>query len=117
MSHSYASAGTFTVRLIVTDSRGLADTAFTTAVIATPQQAMADAHDQLAQLVASGALDAGEGRWHANKLDNAGTLLEQATVIAAVNQLDEILRRLERTGPSGSDYADTVRQLIQSLTS
>jgi hypothetical protein len=86
-------------------------------VIATPRQAIADARDQLAPLVAAGALDAGEARWHTTKLDNAAQLLEQATVIAAVNQLEEVLRRLERSGPSASDYADTVRRIIQSLTS
>ena len=116
VSHTYASAGTFNVRLIVTDIRGLADTAFTTAVIATPQQAIAEAQQELAQLVAAGALDAGEGRWHTDKLGNASKLLEQATVTAAVTQLDEIVRRLERTGAGASDYADTVRQIIQSLT-
>jgi len=117
VSHAYASSGTFTVRLIVTDVRGLEDTAFTTAVIATPQQAIGDARDQLAPLVAAGALDAGEARWHTTKLDNAAKLLEHATVIAAVNQLEQVLRRLERSGPSAGDYADTVRRIIQSLTS
>jgi len=117
VSHAYANAGTFTVRLIVTDILGLADTAFTTAVIATPQQGIAQAQQALAELLVAGALSAGDGKWHSNKLDNAVKLLGQASVTAAVNQLDEVLRKLAGSGLSASDYAETVRHVIQSLTS
>jgi hypothetical protein len=98
VSHVYANAGTFTVRLIVTDVLGLADTALTTAVIATPQHGIADAQNKLLQLVAAGGLSASDGKWHASKLDNAVKLLVQATFTAAVNQLEEVLRKLDRAG-------------------
>jgi PKD repeat protein len=117
VSHVYANAGTFTVRLIVTDVRGLADTAFTTAVIVTPQQGIAEAQHELMQLVAAGGLSASDGAWHVNKLDNAVKLLDQATTTAAVNQLEEVLRKLDRAGMTSSDYAESVREVIQSLTS
>jgi hypothetical protein len=117
VSHVYANAGTFTVRLIVTDVLGLADTALTTAVIATPQHGVADAQNKLLQLVAAGGLSASDGKWHASKLDNAVKLLDQATFTAAVNQLEEVLRKLDRAGMTSSDYAETVRELIRSLTS
>ena len=67
--------------------------------------------------MAAGELSAGDGKWHSGKLDNAVKLLSQATVTAAVNQLEEVLQKLEGSGMSSSDYAETVRQVIQSLTS
>ena len=117
VSHTYASAGKFTVRLVVTDVRGLVDTAVTTTAVATTQQALAGARERVAQLVSAGGLSTGDGAWHVNKLDNAAKLLDQATVTAAVNQLDEVVRRLERSGLGASDLADAVRRIIQSLTS
>jgi len=117
VSHVYANAGSFTVRLIVTDIRGLSDTAFTTAVVATPQQGIAEAESELRQLVATGALSVSDGKWHDNKLANAVKLLDQATITAAVNQLEEVLRKLEGAGLSSTEYAESVRHVIQSLTS
>jgi hypothetical protein len=101
----------------VTDTRGLADTAFTTAAIASPQQAIAAAQEQVARLVAAGEMSDGDGKWHGAKLDNAAKLLDQATVTAAVNQLEEVLRRLERSGMGAGDLAEAVRRIVQSLTS
>ena len=58
-----------------------------------------------------------DGKWHDNKLANAVTLLDQATMTAAVNQLEEVLRKLEGAGLSSTEYAESVRHVIQSLTS
>jgi hypothetical protein len=110
VSHAYDHAGRFDVRLIVTDIRGLADTTLTPAVILTPVQAISDA----AALVDQQSAD---GKWLTNKLEIAIKLLGQATTIAAVNQLDQVLQRLERSRPDVSDLKEAVRRIIQSLTS
>ncbi|HMG18112.1 MAG TPA: DNA/RNA non-specific endonuclease, partial [Gemmatimonadales bacterium] len=117
VSHTYATAGTFTVRLIVTDIRGLADTTFTSATILAAQQAIAAAHGLLNQLVAGQVLDATDGQWLASKLDIAAKLLNQATVTAAVNQLEGVVQRLSQTDAEASELTEAVRRLIQSLTS
>jgi hypothetical protein len=86
-------------------------------VVATPQQGIAEAESELRQLVATGALSVSDGKWHDNKLANAVKLLDQATITAAVNQLEEVLRKLEGAGLSSTEYAESVRHVIQSLTS
>jgi hypothetical protein len=117
VTHAYTTPGTFTVRLTVTDIRGLVTTTVTTATILTPQQAIGEAQRELDQLVAAHVLDAGDGKWLGNKLSLAGKLLDQATVTAALNQLEEVVRRAERDGVGATDFAAAVRRLIQSLTS
>ncbi len=115
VSHSYAAPGTYAVRLIVTDIRGLSDTIFTTAVILTPRQAIDAALGQVAQLVNSGALSAGDGKWISNKLDIAAKLVGQADENAAVNQLREVARRAGDSGPATAALVATLQQLIQSI--
>jgi PKD repeat protein len=117
VTHAYATPGTFTVRLIVTDIRTLADTTFTTAVIETPEQAVADARAVVGQLQSSGALSLADARWVDNKLDVAGKLLGHGDVTAAVNQLQQVIRRLADSGPVTGALVDALHQLIQSLTS
>lgn len=117
VSHSYATAGTFTVRLIVTDIRGLADTAFTSATVLTAQQAIGAAQSQLAGLVAAQVVGAADGKWLGNKLDLAAKLLDQATVTAAVNQLEGVVRRLASSEAETASLRQAVQRLIQSLTS
>ncbi|MFN2571281.1 MAG: DNA/RNA non-specific endonuclease, partial [Gemmatimonadales bacterium] len=117
VAHAYASAGTFTIRLIATDIRGLADTTFTSAAVQAPAQTLADAQAAVDQLLGNHAIDAGDGKWLTNKLGLTSKLLGQATTVAAVNQLEEVLRRLPDMGPGTSALANTVRELIQSLTS
>ena len=115
--HAYAALGAFPVRLIVTDIRGLADTTFTSTTVLTAQQAIVDAQSELARLVAAGVVDDPDAKWLANKLGLAAKLLEQAAAPAAVNQLQELVRRLEQGGVNAPSLGDAMRQLIQSLTS
>ncbi len=117
VSHAYAEPGSFPVRLIATDIRGLADTSFTTALILTPIQAIAGVEGLVDQLVGSRALGPADGKWLYNKLDLTAKLLTQATGRSAVNQLDEVLHRLDNSGPGTAALVQAVERLIQSLTS
>ena len=117
VTHVYATPGTFTVRLIVTDIRTLADTTFTTAVIETPQQALSDARGMVRQFLASGAIGDADAKWIDNKLDVSAKLLGQADVTAVVNQLQQVVRRLADSGPATTPLVDAMHQLIQSLSS
>src|SRR6266540_1315495 len=117
VSHAYAEPGSFTVRLIATDIRGLADTTFTTALILTPIQAIAGVEGLVDQLVGSHALDPADGKWLYNKLDLTAKLLGQATGRSAVNQLEEVLHRLDNSGPGTTALVQAVERLMQSLTS
>jgi hypothetical protein len=110
VSHAYDHAGTFNVRLIVTDIRGLADTTFTSATILTPAQAISDAE----ALVDQSGPDA---KWLTNKLELAIKLLGQATTNSAVNQLEGVLQRLDHSETGAPALAAAVRRIIQSLTS
>jgi PKD repeat protein len=114
VTHAYAGAGTYTVRLIVTDVRGLADTAFTTATVLTQLQAIQNAALLIDPLVASGVLDASDGKWIGGKLDLALKLLGRQLDIAAVNQLDEVVRRL--VGDDTATLRNSVRSIIESVT-
>jgi DNA/RNA endonuclease G (NUC1) len=117
VTHAYASPGTFTVRLIVTDIRTLADTTFTTAAIETSQQAVVDARALADELQASGDLSSADGKWINTKLDLAAKLLGQADVTAVVNQLQDVVRRLADSGPGTAPLVDAVHRIIQSLSS
>jgi hypothetical protein len=111
VSHVYANAGTFTVRLIVTDIRGLSDTAFTTAVLPRRNRESPRRRVSCGYSWAAGALSAGDGKWHDNKLANAVTLLDQATMTAAGESVEEVLRKLEGAGLSSTEYAESVRHV------
>jgi len=117
VTHVYATPGTFTVRLVVTDIRTLADTTFTTALIETSQQALSDARGLVRQLLASGAIGDADAKWIDNKLDVSTKFLGQADVTAVVNQLQQVVRRLADGGPATTPLVDAMHRLIQSLTS
>jgi len=101
------------VRLIVTDIRGLADTTVTTVTIITPLQAIGNAMALVDDLVAHHVLNASDGKWLTNKLDVAARLLARDLPIPTLNQLDEVLRRLE--GIEAQTLKDAVGQVIESL--
>src|SRR5207249_12071567 len=115
VAHAYAAAGTYAVRLIATDIRGLSDTTFTNAVILTRRQAIDGALRQVAQLVSAGVLDAGDAKWINNKFDIAAKLVGRGDHTATVNQLQEIMRRAEDRGPGTAVLVDALRQLINSI--
>ena len=111
-SHTYATAGTFPVRLIVTDVRGLADTAHTTVLVQTPVEALADVLASLHGFMADGTIGEQDGRWLENKLDLAIKLLSRDLSIPALNQLEESLRRL---GGEPDLLAAAIRRVMQAI--
>jgi len=66
-------------------------------------------------LVVAHLLDDGDGKWINNKLDIAAKLVGQADENAAVNQLREVVRRAEDSGPATAALVATLQQLIQSI--
>jgi DNA/RNA endonuclease G (NUC1) len=117
VSHAYAAPGTYSVRLIATDIRTLSDTTFTTAVILTPSQALQNIASDVDRLIAAHVLEGADGAWIANKVAVASRLDGRANPAALVNQLQEILQRLDHDETSAPSLESAVRQLIQSLTS
>ncbi|HEY3280455.1 MAG TPA: DNA/RNA non-specific endonuclease [Gemmatimonadales bacterium] len=114
VTHTYMQAGTYAVRLVVTDVRGLVDTAATTVTVATPAQALADAAVLVEQLAAGGALTNEDAKWLALKVNLALTLLERGRVTACLDQLEGVLARLK--GVEGVDaLRDAVSRIVQSL--
>jgi hypothetical protein len=124
VSHIYTRGGTYTVQLTVTDSRGLMTTTTTTVTVSTPVQAIQDAIGLVADLVAAGRLDRGEGKWLDNKLDLALKQLDKGNDIPAINQLEHVLNRLDALVRSGTlraadaEHLQTlVRRTIRSISS
>lgn len=114
VTHAYQSAGTYTVRLIATDIRGLADTTFTTATVESPTEAIQQALSDLQALVASHTIDAKDGKWLENKLQLAAKLLSRPVTTPAVNQLEEAAKRL--SGGNAPALLDSIQRIIESLT-
>jgi DNA/RNA endonuclease G (NUC1) len=71
VTHTYVNPGAFTVRLIATDTRGLADTVFTTANVLSAVAALERAMDLLDQLEANGTLSKGQANSLGAKLKKA----------------------------------------------
>jgi PKD repeat protein len=122
-SHTYASAGTFTVRLIVTDTRGIADTTSTTATVLTPSQGVQNAIALVDQLVSSGKISGAIGASLTSKLNNAKKQLDRNQPADAVQPLQSVLDQLNGLVRSGnltdSDAAPLrtlVTRIIDSIT-
>jgi len=114
VSHAYQNAGTYTVRLIATDIRALADTTYATATVLAPAQAIQNAVVDVRALVDSHMLDAQDGEWLENKLGLASSLLSRPVILPAVNQLEEAANRLEESNVPA--LLDSIRRIIESLT-
>ncbi|MGK2935495.1 MAG: DNA/RNA non-specific endonuclease [Gemmatimonadaceae bacterium] len=118
VTHAYASGGTFTVRLIVTDIRGLADTVTTTAAIASWSQATGSASAALAQLQAAGKINAGDANSLQVKLDAAIQQFRGGNPGAAVNQLEAFIHELDtmvRSGRLSEADAAQLRALVTRI--
>lgn len=114
VTHAYGAPGVYSVRLVVTDIRGLADTTFTTATIISPVAALAAAMAMVDPLVAAGNLSDATGKWIKNKLDNAIALLNKSLPLPAVNQLTEVLRKLDGTAHTGA-LAGAIDNILESV--
>lgn len=118
VSHTYNSGGTFTVRLIVTDIRGLADTVETTATIATWSQATGTAGEIVSELAASAKINRGVANSLQVKLDAAEASFARGNTATAVNQLEAFQHELDaivRSGRMSEADAAELRALVTRI--
>jgi hypothetical protein len=111
VTHAYSTGGTYAVQLVVTDTRGLADTTSTTATIATPVQALGDAQALI------GALNV-KGNSLTAKLNAAIQQLERGNETAAANQLEALLNELDalmRSGRITEEQAQPLRTAVERV--
>jgi DNA/RNA endonuclease G (NUC1) len=116
VTHIYRRGGTFTVRLTVTDTRGLSDAVETTAKIATWSEATGNAITMVELLEAGGKINTGDARWIQTKLYIAQKHYQMGLNIAGDNQIEEILRRLDAMVQSGDALAGDVAALRLLVT-
>jgi DNA/RNA endonuclease G (NUC1) len=79
------------------------------------ESGIADAARLVDGLVAAHLLGDGDAKWISNKLEIAVKLLGQAQRNAAVNQLQEVVRRTESAGPGAAPLVAALQRLIQSI--
>ncbi len=117
-NHSYATGGTYTVSLVVTDPLGLADTATTTATVFTQANAAANAQAIVAQLLAAGKINSGNANALSSKLDAATASFERGQTGTGVNQLESLLNSLDamvRSGRLSAADAAALRTLVNRI--
>jgi PKD repeat protein len=113
VSHTYQQAGTFTVRLIVTDTGGLADTTSTTATVLTRSQALGQAIELVEQL--QGRLNAGNANALVVKLEAAQKQFERDNFSGALGPLYSLLKQMAafvRTGKLTEADAAELQELV-----
>lgn len=121
VQHTYAAPGTYVVRLVATDVRGLADTVETTAEVTAipPAVGIARAVRSVEQLLAGGHLSRGEANSLLAKLSAAQRQVEAGNLTPVAGQLGAALNELDamvRSGRLGAaDAAATVEILERVL--
>jgi DNA/RNA endonuclease G (NUC1) len=123
VTHTYAAAGTYTVRLTVTDVRGLIHSTTTTATVLTAVQGLEIATESLAQLLADGKISAGNAEALQSKIDAAVDQINAGNATAATSQLEAFLnhlsamRRTERLTPADvATLSDAIDRVIESIS-
>lgn len=117
-THAYGSAGQFSIALVATDSRGVADTTHAVIAVDTRQQAVDSVSTRVDALVASGAINAGNGQSLNAKLAAARASLDRGNFNAASGQLGAALNQLDALEGAGripSADAATLRALIHRI--
>ncbi|WP_411281713.1 DNA/RNA non-specific endonuclease [Gemmatimonas sp.] len=94
-SHVYTTSGTFTVRLIATDIRGLADTVTTTATVLSPAQALDVTTTMVDALAGTGRVNQGVLNSLKAKLNAAANSIRRGNATAAMNQLEALINELD----------------------
>ena len=111
VSHTYVEDGAYTVRLIVTDIRGLSDTVFTTVTVLSHTQAIENAMDLVDQLQEAGTLVPGNAVALRAKLANATRWVERGRHGLALLEVQTVLRQLESLVHAGLINAEDAAQL------
>jgi FIMAH domain-containing protein/PKD domain-containing protein len=94
LSHTYVTAGSFTVTLRVTDDDETVSRSATITVV-TPAQAVSGAIAMVAALEASGKVSAGNASSLRVKLESARAALERGNSNAATGKLNALLHELD----------------------
>ena len=116
-THAYERPGTFTVRLIVTDPRGLADTVVTTARIISHAAAVQQASGMIGSLVTAGQLPDGNAQALQAKLASTQRALLADRHAARVH-LDQAVKQLEifvRQGFVTASHAAELEALLARI--
>jgi PKD repeat protein len=94
LNHTYATAGTYTVSVTVTDDDGGSGTVTAMVVVQSAAQATTALSSTIDALVASGALDAGTANSMTQSLSAAASSLANGNTNAAKNQLDAFANKV-----------------------
>lgn len=117
-SHTYAEPGSYQVRMIATDVRGLADTTITTATIASFEATIEESIALVRTLADGGALNAGNARALIAKLEaslqGSGTP-RLVQISQAAKQLDGFVRVGHVTADAAAPLQTLLRRLIEAL--
>lgn len=114
LSHTYTTAGSFTVLVQVTDGQATSSAMQTVTVLSTIQgteRAMA----LVGRLLADGLIDRGNANSLAAKLDAAKKQIERGNLTPAMNQLEAFLNELDamvRSGRLSAADAEGLRALV-----
>jgi PKD repeat protein len=109
--HSYATAGTRTVTVTVTDGDGGSGVRTATVVVLSTGDGVAKLGSTIAGLASSGAVQDGDAKWLANKLDVAAKELGKGNTGPARNQLEELINRIDAARGAGRLSGDTASSL------
>jgi endonuclease G len=117
VAHTFTGAGQYSVRLIATDVRGLADTISSIAAITPlpPAVGIARARAIVDEFARSGTLNGGQANSLRVKLDAASRSIERGNVEAAEGQLNAFLNEVDAMVRSGRLTAPQVAALREVL--
>lgn len=114
VSHTYSSAGQYSVTLTVTDNAGATASDSLIVTVQTPQQAAQSLIGDVANLVSSNVLNNGQGNALTSKLDAAISKLNDGNANAAENQLNAFINQVNAMVNSGTLTAAQGEALISS---
>jgi DNA/RNA endonuclease G (NUC1) len=115
VAHTYSAAGNYTVRVIVTDPKSLADTVTTTATVITAAAAIENARTLISQLQTAGKLGKGNFKSLDMKLAAALASLAKGNPITAANQLTATRNEINSLVSDGVVSASDVAPLLELL--
>ena len=111
LQHTYSVAGVQTVTVTVSDTDGGSGTRTAQVTVLSSGQATTTLASMVSALASAGAMEDGDAKWLANKLDVAGKELARGNDVAARNQIQQAIERIEaaqRAGRLSSTDAETL---------
>ena len=116
LQHTYGVAGVQTVTVTVADADGGSGTRTAQVTVLSPGQATTALAAMVSALASSGAMDDGDAKWLANKLDVAGKELARGNDVAARNQLQQAIERIDAAQRAGRLSSADAQTLIAYAT-